>query len=154
MGVGAQSLVSTSQTEPRESMCQHLAETGRVVIHQDQRLETLLSPEAGLMNSGVQNARGDKSDRITTSGYRIRIFSGNNQTASKYRANELSQEIKKKFPDMDLYVYFKTPNWRLTAGNFRTSEEAYATMSLLKKEFPVWGREMFIIREEIELPLD
>jgi hypothetical protein len=143
-------------SQPRTSMCAHLASSGRVSIHQDARIEGLLQPAVNNAASAAatNSAKGDKGERITTSGYRIRIFSGNNQTASKKRATDISYEIKRKFPDLDVYVYFKTPNWRLTAGNFRTSEEAYAMMAVLKKEFPSWGREMFIVRDEIELPMD
>jgi hypothetical protein len=147
---------ATLVTPVRESICAHLTATGRVTIHQDARLEALVTPSTDrTVTSASQTQRGsDKSARITTMGYRIRIFSGNDQTASKNRAQAISQEITQKYPDLDLYLYFKTPNWRLTAGNFRTSEEAYATMAILKKEFPKWGREMFIVRDEIELPVD
>lgn len=140
----------------RESICSHLETSGRVSIHQDARIEALVSPSTDrTVTTASQTRRSDdKTARITTTGYRIRIFSGNEQTASKNRAQAISQEIAQKYPDLDLYLYFKTPNWRLTAGNFRTSEEAYATMAILKKEFPKWGREMFIVRDEIELPVD
>jgi hypothetical protein len=101
-----------------------------------------------------QSGSSEKQARITASGFRIRVFSGNDQTASKKRAYAISQEIQQKYPDLDLYIYFKTPNWRLTAGNFRTREEAHAMMVELKKEFPKWGREMFVIPDEIELSLE
>jgi hypothetical protein len=165
LALAATTLVAQAQTvgeEPtaltlptRTAICDHLAATGRVAIHQDARLEALVAPAADhIATSTSQSASVEKQARITASGFRIRVFSGNEQTASKRRAYAISQEIQQKYPDLDLYIYFKTPNWRLTAGNFRTREEAYAMMVVLKKEFPHWGREMFIIADEIELPLD
>jgi hypothetical protein len=139
------------------SICDHLTATGRVTIHQDERLEALVAPATDRLTASTsqrQSGNSEKQARITASGFRIRVFSGNDQTASKKRAYAISQEIQQKYPDLDLYIYFKTPNWRLTAGNFRTREEAHAMMVELKKEFPKWGREMFVIPDEIELSLE
>lgn len=135
------------------SILEHLQRTGRISIAQDDRLSNLLGHSQEVRRN-VKSMKGEKSDCIVSTGFRIRVFSGNNQNESKKRAYDLAQEIGEKFPELETYIVFKTPNWRLTVGNFRTSEEAYAALRELKKEFPVWGREMFIIKDEIELPVE
>lgn len=135
------------------SILEHLQETGRISIAQDDRLSNLLGHSLDVRRN-VKTMRGEYTDRIVSAGFRIRVFSGNNQNESKKIAYDLGMEIGEKFPELETYVVFRTPNWRLTVGNFRTSEEAHAALCELKKEFPVWGREMFIIKDEIELPLE
>lgn len=154
LGMSVYAQESVGQVDSAQiSILEHLQETGRISIAQDDRLSNLLGHSQEVRRN-VKSMRGENTDRIVSSGFRIRVFSGNNQNESKRRAYDLAQEIGEKFPELETYVLFKTPNWRLTVGNFRTSEEAYAALRELKKEFPIWGREMFIIKDEIELPLE
>ena len=135
----------------KSNICEHLAATGRVSIKQDARFENLLSRES---INNRQEKKATKEGYIVTSGFRIRVFSGNKQIESKNRAYQLAKDISSKFPDLATYITFKTPNWRLIVGDFRTMEEAHAQLNELKKKFPTSGREMFIVRDEIELPCE
>ncbi len=151
MTIKAQSdgLDTLSEQSKTVDICDYLSTTKRVSIKQDPRFENLLSPKS-VMNIQERTA---PDGFVFASGFRIRVFSGNNQIESKNRAYSLSKEISKEFPDLNTYVFFKTPNWRLMAGNFRTMEEAHTMLTNLKKKFPKYGREMFIVRDEIELPI-
>ena len=84
-------------------------------------------------------------------GYRIRVYSGNQQNTSKSRAYGIQSEMNASMPELKTYVVFKTPNWRLLVGNYRTSEEANAMLRELRRQFPAYGKEMFVVKEEIEL---
>lgn len=131
------------------SISTHLRNTGKVAIYQDSRLESLIThqPKAYFANA----RKGKGSDMILTQGYRIRAFSGNNQVTSKNQAYKIEKDLKQKYPDLDTYVIFKSPNWRLLVGNFSTNEEAVTTLRDLKKNFPEYGREMFVVKDEIEI---
>lgn len=131
------------------SISTHLRNTGKVAIYQDSRLESLIThqPKAYYANS----RRGKGSDIILTQGYRIRAFSGNNQVTSKNQAYKIEKDLKQYDPDLATYVIFKSPNWRLLVGNFTTNEEAVTTLRELKKRFPEYGREMFVVKDEIEI---
>ena len=85
-------------------------------------------------------------------GYRIQIFSGNNQRESKNQAYSMETEIKEKMPNVDTYVTFNQPFWKLRVGNFRTYEEAQAMLRNIKKEFPGW-KEMFISNDVVKYPI-
>lgn len=142
-------LLPTDSTTTLVSISTHLRSSGKVAVYQDSRLEDLISyhPKAYYANS----RKGKGSDVIITSGYRIRAFSGNNQVTSKNRAYKIEKDIKDVYPDLSTYVIFKSPNWRLLLGNFTTNEEAITTLRELKKNFPEYGREMFVIKDEIEI---
>ena len=65
-----------------QDICTHLQETGRVTIVQDSRLNDLLGNQP-ISYYANGSRSGDASKN--TMGYRIRVFSGNQQTASKNR---------------------------------------------------------------------
>lgn len=130
------------------SITNHLRSTGRVAVYQDSRLETLVSTQP---KAYVANYKYQKSDVIVTSGYRIRVFSGSNQTVSRNRAYEIEKAIKNYDSELGTYVIFKSPNWRLLVGDYATNEEAISALRELKKAFPEYGREMFVIKDQIEI---
>lgn len=130
-----------------KDICTHLQESGRVEILQDSRLTELVgsTPKAYYVN-------GNKTaDTQSTIGYRIRVFSGNQQTVSKNRCYGIQANINEQMPELPTYITFKTPNWRLSVGDFRTSEEASSMLTQLRKDFPAYAKEMFIVKEKINL---
>lgn len=130
-------------------ICNHLISTGRVSLIQDTRLTELLGsqPKTYYANPEQQEKAGAKK----VMGFRIRVFSGNQQSKSKNRAYNIQTEMNNKMPELATYVTFKTPNWRLMVGDYRTSEEANSMLRMLKKEFPALGKDMFVVSSEIEL---
>ncbi len=143
LSASAQNLTSAT------GICSHLQVSGRVELIQDGRLTELLGthPKAYYANSSRTTPQGV----VLAPGYRIRVFSGNQQNTSKNRAYSIQREMNEVMPDLKTYVVFKTPNWRLVAGNFRTSEEANTMLRELRRVFPAFGKEMFVVKEEIEL---
>lgn len=129
-------------------ICKHLEQTGRVVLRHDPRLNTLLTTPKTHVSSSQQQA--DKG-RLTGNGFRIRVFAGNKQNVSKTEAYRIQRMLQEQNPDLETYVVFKTPFWRLLAGNFRTTEEANAVLRQLKKQFPSLAGEMFVVGDEIYL---
>ena len=87
-------------------------------------------------------------------GYRTQVFSGNNQRKSKDEAFRKEKEIKELFPDVPTYVTYNAPFWRLRIGDFRSHEEAYHMQRLLMDAFPAYRKEMYIVREEVKIPLN
>lgn len=143
---------TTTGTDAVSPLCDHLRFGGRVYLVQDQRLEELLGRNSKIYNAASHlqfNKNGEKV--IVAPGYRVRVFSGNNQINSKNEAFKIEEEIKSYLPDLETYVLFKTPNWRLVIGNYRTQEEATAALRELKKQFPIYGREMFVVKDDIEI---
>ena len=74
--------------------------------------------------------------------------------ASKDEAFLKEKEIKELFPDLSTYVTYTAPFWKLRVGDFRSHEEAYRMMRILMEAFPKYGKEMYIVREEIRIPLN
>lgn len=129
-------------------ICNHLISTGRVSLIQDSRLTELLGSRP---KTYYANPEQEKANVKKAKGFRIRVFSGNQQSKSKTRAYSIQSEMNASMPELPTYVTFKTPNWRLMVGDYRTSEEANSMLRQLKKEFPSLGKDMFVVSSEIEL---
>ena len=86
-------------------------------------------------------------------GFRAQVFSGNNQRKSKEEALQKEKMIKEMFPDIPTYVTYTAPFWKLRIGDFRSREEAYSLMRELKEAFPSFAKEMYIVKDEVKIPL-
>ena len=123
---------------------------GVVVTHQPDVIKRLVGTRIDSDNINVLNGK----TFITTRGYRIQIYSGNNQRTSRGEATALQERIKGLFPYMESDTKFDAPFWKLHVGNFLTFEEA----SIMKRElltvFPQKKNEIFIFEDNIRVSLD
>ena len=138
------SVVVFGQTSIVEEIEKDKFGEGKVRIHQDAHLLHLL---------GSSNNSSSTNEVLRIPGYRVQVFSGNSQRASKEEAANKQQLIRAFDNDLTTYVSYKSPFWRLRVGDFRSYEEAFLLLKQLAKEFPSFGREMNVVREEIIIPL-
>lgn len=133
-----------------DALSRHGVGEGEVVVHQSAAIERLI----GERMAGANVETTDSVAYLKIQGYRTQVFSGNNQRASKDEAFNKEREIKELFPDVPTYVSYNAPFWKLRVGDFRSHEEAYHMMRQLMAAFPKYGKEMYIVREEIKIPLN
>jgi hypothetical protein len=83
----------------------------------------------------------------TLDGFRIQVFSdsGNN---SKNRAQAVQDEFQARYPGMGVYLTFKSPNYKVRIGDFRTKLDAQRFLIALTADYP----NAFIIADQINLP--
>lgn len=132
-----------------QDIISHMAASGRVVVLQDPRLDELVGSTPKVYYATPETE--ENVNKVKVKGYRIRVYSGNQQGASKNKAYKIQSEINDLLPELSTYVNFKTPNWRLMVGDYRTSEEANSMLRVIRKEFPQYSKEMFVVKEDIEL---
>lgn len=97
-----------------------MAQEGHVTINQDEILPELLQLKAEMV----------KDSRIAER-YRIQIFSGEFE-----KATTIKKDFEKLYPEIPVMRQYETPNYKIWAGNFRTSLEADRALLLIKKDFP------------------
>ena len=123
---------------------------GVIVTHQPDVIKRLVGTRINSENINIVNGK----TFITTRGYRIQIYSGNNQRTSRGEATALQERIKGLFPYLESDTKFDAPFWKLHLGNFLTFEEA----SIMKREllavFPQKKNEIFIFEDSIRVSLD
>lgn len=123
---------------------------GVVVIHQSDALKRLVGTRIDSENIDVVNGR----TYLITRGYRVQVYSGNNQRVSREEATSLQAQIKEHYPDMETYVTYNAPFWKLHVGNFRSFEEASMMLRDLRTVYPQKKNEIYIIEDDIRLLLD
>lgn len=64
------------------------------------------------------------------SGYRIQLYNGFETEAKKTRA-----KFRIKFPDVKTYIVYKSPEWKIQVGNYKTKLEADRALLAFKDEF-------------------
>jgi len=123
---------------------------GYVIVHQSSAIKRLVGTRIDSENVDVSSGK----PQLITRGYRIQVYSGNNPRSSRTEAEQLEKKIKELFPDINTYIRYSAPFWKLNVGNYLTWEEAAITRRELWKIFPQRKNEIYPIEDDIQLPLD
>ncbi len=84
----------------------------------------------------------------TLSGYRVRIFFDNKQTA-RVESEETLRRFESLYHDVSAYRTYANPYFKVTVGDFRTKSEAFRLLERIRHEFP----SAFVVKENIEFPV-
>lgn len=126
---------------------------GRVTVHEDENIRQVLGRPMLPARTVYTSADGTVQFHRMR-GFKVQVFSGNNQRTSKDEAHRKQAQINAAFPEQETVVLFDSPFWRVRVGNFTTREEAEEAMQELRKRFPSFGKEMFIVVDEVKIPIN
>lgn len=76
-------------------------------------------------------------------GYRIQIYNGN----SRDKMNEIQQKFKRTYPEIETYLVYQAPNFKLRAGDFIERIEANKFLVTIRKDYP----SAFLVTEEVKI---
>ena len=109
---------------------------GKTEVIQDPRVDILVGKHIQI-NQAVR----------TIDGFRIQLFSdsGNN---SKNKAQAVHDEFLSKYPGTGVYLTFKSPNYKVRAGDFRTKLDAQRFLNEIAADYS----NALIIADQINLP--
>ena len=96
----------------------------------------------------VMNAHMNNTSGRTLSGYRIRIFFDNKQSA-RVASEEALKKFESLFHDVVAYRSYANPYFKVTVGDFRTKSEAMSYLERIRREFP----SAFVVKENIAFPV-
>lgn len=110
----------------------------RVTIHQSEKMRQLM-------------LRSDRKDtnRPTVKGYRVQVFSSNNAKSARNNALSIEKRILEQFPNMEIYVTYTAPFWKVRIGNCATNEEAQQLRKYINEKFPEYQNETYIVPDQI-----
>lgn len=81
--------------------------------------------------------------KVTGRGYRVQIFSGSNRND----AYSAQAKFKQIYKDINTYLSYEQPNYRVKVGDFTSQSQAQALMNQLKRDFNT----VFIFTETIQI---
>lgn len=156
LAMAQQPVQSNAGKQNRETIVEELnsnrATQGNVMVYQDEAIKGILA-KPNPVDRPVYSSADGTTQYVKMRGYKIQVFSGNDQRKSKDEAYYKQGLINDAFDDIDTVVYFNSPRWILRAGNFRTREEANGVLNQIKSQFPNFGKEMYIISDTVKIPL-
>jgi hypothetical protein len=81
--------------------------------------------------------------KVTARGYRVQIYSG----SSRSEAYGAQARFKKVYQDLNTYLSYEQPNYRVKVGDFTSRSQAQALMNQLRKNFSA----VFIFTETVNI---
>jgi len=92
-------------------------------------------------------------DYLKANGFRIQVVMSNNPRTARKEVDNKGNIIKETFPDVAIYKGYKAPNWKLLVGDFLTKSDADAFKEKMLKSIPELGKEMYIVTDKINIPV-
>jgi len=115
---------------------------GRIVVIQDGLIDSVLYHYEALRLKIMENP-----DNKAIPGYRIQVFFDSGLNSSD-RARQARDEFLLRYPEIPAYVGWKSPNYRVRIGDFKTRLEAEKTLQLIIIDYP----NAWVIKDEINFP--
>lgn len=113
-------------------------QTASVIVHKDPRLTTLEHKQSAI------NTATKKASARTMRGYRLLVINTNKRD----EAIAAKTKVYTYYPELNAYLSYQTPYFKLKAGNFQTRAEAEAYRKKMATLFP---KGVFIINDIIEV---
>jgi len=108
---------------------------GKVTITQDQRLQTIVN----------NHILANKERPLK--GYRVQIYFGTGSNA-KAKAEGVKKDFLLKHTDIEAYMVYDSPYFKVRVGNFRSKLDAEKFKIEIQGEY----ENIFLIEEEIQFP--
>lgn len=142
----------TAQPAADTTIVAHIGEGDRIqVICPDGLLQRL----APVTQSGDQSGQDSDSGSATSThattrvGYRVLVFDDNDVRTAKQTAQARRNMIISRFPELNAYIQFNSPYWRVKVGDFKTRSEAEAAMQAIRAAFPGYSSQLRVVRDRI-----
>jgi len=110
---------------------------GKVIYHQSVAIASILRKNV-IVNEAKKSFRG----------YRIQVFSVSGVN-SKDKANKTKAELLMDNPDIQAYIVYNEPYFKVRIGDFLTKLEALCFMQTILKEYPF----AFVVADDINYPV-
>ena len=96
----------------------------------------------------LDEAVNGRHEMVEIDGFRVQVYSSNQQQTAKTEALELETRLKDKV-DQTIYVQYLPPFWKVRVGDFRTYEEAKDYKKQFTQLFPSMVGDTYIVRDKI-----
>lgn len=98
----------------------------------------------------LEEAENGKRELVEIDGYRVQIYSSNQQQTAKGEALELEEKVKESLTQ-SVYVQYLPPFWKVRLGDFRTYEEAREYKKIIVAQYPELMGDTYIVRDKIQV---
>lgn len=132
------SLFFSSVLFAQDSTIANITDAGSVIIHKDPRIDSLIKKQAEYNEAIFRNTKK------MIKGFRILVVN----TYKRDEAVDAKAKLYTYFPELKPYLTYKSPYFRLKAGNFIDRKDAEDYQKKINKYFP---KGVFIVNDIIEV---
>ena len=130
------------QARAQESNSLEIQKDSLITLLQNYRALHEINPTtARLISLGTKPIDKAKATRVKRKGFRVQIFSGSNRS----EAYAIQARFKNQYSDMDTYITYAEPNYRIKVGDFRSRSQANEFMKSIRSQY----RNVFVFQEDI-----
>lgn len=129
---------------PKAPIVDHIDKSGQHQMVLPDEIMNLLQPETDTR----QNDKRVSSHRTV---YRVQVYFGSRGERSRSESEKKKRAIERRFPEYQVSVKFDSPNWRVLAGIFSSSEEAQAAAVKIKRAFPASASEVHVVKDRVKV---
>jgi hypothetical protein len=104
-----------------------------IVLTRDAKIDDLIAKQ-----------KDSNTLKQTMAGYRVQIYFG----SVRQKASDVKQDFSGKHADVNSYLTYLAPNFKVRVGDFRTRLEAQGFLKSIEGQYPT----SFIVQDEINLP--
>ena len=97
----------------------------------------------------VDKQNGVERKEVEIQGYRVQVFSSNNQRTAKSEAFRIQKMVEDSHLEAEIYVQYNPPFWKVRLGNFRTQEEAQLFKEEVVRTLPELQGDTYPVRDKI-----
>ena len=101
-----------------------------------------------MMTVLLDEAMNGKHELVEMDGYRVQIYSSNQQQTAKSEALDLEQKLRDGL-NQSIYVQYLPPFWKVRIGDFRTYDEAKEYKKQFVAQYPELMGDTYIVRDKI-----
>ena len=98
----------------------------------------------------LEEAVNGKRELVEIEGYRVQIYSSNQQQTAKAEALELEARLKDKV-NQTIYVQYLPPFWKVRLGDFRSYDDAREYKKIFVEQYPAMMGDTYIVRNKIQV---
>ena len=117
---------------------------GKVVIYQATEITDLMGK---INNSNTPSSKGEVKNK---KGFRIQVFSSSQQKTAKTEVYNRESKFRNRLP-YATYVTYNSPFWKLRVGDFPDQAAALEALNSIKKIFPEYGSELYIVSDNVRI---
>lgn len=121
--------------------------TPRIMSHMHQRVTIV--EDSAITRLMLDKQNGIERKQVEMQGYRVQVFSSNNQQTAKTEAFRIQKLVEESQLNVDVYVQYNTPFWKVRLGNFRTIEEAKLFKEEVTRLLPELQGDTYTVRDNI-----
>lgn len=104
-----------------------------IILTRDARIDDLIAKQ-----------KDSNALKQTMTGYRVQIYFG----SVRQKASDVKQDFSSKHTEVNSYLTYLAPNFKVRVGDFRTRLEAQGFLKSIEGQYPT----SFIVQDEINLP--